>query len=81
MIRTIKIFSFKNRRQNRLKLVKVLAENNDAIGLKKAKNLQDKMLAGVPIDYELHASNLDDFIKQLEELEMEYYVIKAHSTL
>lgn len=76
MIKKVRIHYFNNKSQDRLKFVKLLAENNPQIGLKKAKNLQDQMLEGVPFDYEVVNEKLDNFIKELDELNIKHEIIE-----
>ena len=52
-MKKVKILHFREKHQDRMSFVRLMAENSSDIGLKKAKLLQDDMLDGNPILYEV----------------------------
>lgn len=75
MNKRVKIFQFKEREQYRIQFVKLLATCSTEVGLKKAKELQDKMLEGEPFDYNVDEGKTKYFIEELDRLKLVYEIL------
>ena len=73
-MKTILITYLKAKPLDKITCTRILVEYNSTLGLKGAKEKMDKMLDGVPIDYEVENDRLDDFLKELKSLKVEYEV-------
>ena len=73
-MKIIIIYHFKEKNQKRISFVKLLKENNPEFGLKEAKLNLDNMLDGKPIEYSIEEGNIENFIKKLDKLNLEYEI-------
>ena len=74
-MKKVKILYFKDKHQDRISFVRLLAKYNNSVGLKKAKILQDRMLDGIPILYEIEENKLTQFLSCLDKLKLEYTLL------
>ena len=78
-MKKVKILYFKDKHQDRISFVRLLAKYNNNVGLKKAKILQDRMLDGIPILYEIEENKLTQFLSCLDKLKLEYTLLPKHT--
>ncbi len=74
LMNRVTIKYFKEKHQERITFVRALVDFQVGIGLKRAKELLDKMLDGEHIQYNITDDRLQDFLAILEELNLEYEV-------
>jgi hypothetical protein len=74
-LKTIIIKRFKAANANRIGLIQALVSYNSTIGLKHAKDKIDSMVSDrIPIEYSIDDEKLDKFIKNLDQLNLEYEI-------
>lgn len=65
---------FREKHQERITFVRTLVDYQDGLGLKSAKEMLDKMLDGIPIQYQISENKLNEFIIELDLLKLEYEI-------
>ena len=73
-MKRVTIKYFKEKHQERITFVRTLIDYQSDLGLKRAKELLDNMLDGVPIRYDISTDKLSEFLEILETLKLEYEV-------
>jgi len=73
-MKRVTIKYFKEKHQERITFVRTLIDFQPGLGLKRAKDLLDNMLYGVPIGYDISNDKLSEFLEILETLKLEYEV-------